>query len=44
MWSLLEFFPEDFLINIVDIGAALSEKPSYQSILGRRECDFENWI
>ncbi len=33
MWSLLEFFPEDFLINIVDIGAALSEKPSYQSIV-----------
>lgn len=33
MWSLLEFFPENFLINIVDIGAALSERPSYQGIV-----------
>jgi FkbM family methyltransferase len=33
MWSLLEFFPEGFLINIVDIGAALSERPSYQGIV-----------
>jgi FkbM family methyltransferase len=33
MWSLLEFFPEGFLINIVDIGAALGERPSYQGIV-----------
>ncbi|MEP7154200.1 MAG: FkbM family methyltransferase [Betaproteobacteria bacterium] len=33
MWSLLEFFPEPFQINIVDIGAALDERPSYQSLV-----------
>ena len=33
MCGLLEFFPEGFLINIVDIGAALSERPSYQGIV-----------
>lgn len=33
MWSLLEFFPEDFQISILDIGAALSERPSYQGLI-----------
>jgi FkbM family methyltransferase len=33
MWSLLEFFPEDFQINILDIGAAFTEKPPYQSLV-----------
>jgi FkbM family methyltransferase len=33
MWSLLEFFPEDFKINILDIGAAFTEKPPYQSLV-----------
>ena len=33
MWSLLEFFPEDFQFNILDVGAALGEKPSYQSLV-----------
>jgi protein O-GlcNAc transferase len=33
MWSLLEFFPEDFRINILDVGAALSEQPPYQSLV-----------
>jgi len=33
MWSLLEFFPEDFQINILDVGAALIERPSYQSLV-----------
>jgi FkbM family methyltransferase len=33
MWSLLEFFPEDFQINILDVGAALIERPPYQSLL-----------
>lgn len=33
MWSLLELFPEDFLINILDIGAALNENPPYQSLI-----------
>jgi protein O-GlcNAc transferase len=33
MWSLLESFPEDFQINILDVGAALSERPPYQSLV-----------
>jgi FkbM family methyltransferase len=33
MWSLLEFFPEDFQINILDVGAALIEPPPYQSLV-----------
>ena len=33
MWSLLEFFPEDFQINILDVGAALIERPPYQSLV-----------
>jgi protein O-GlcNAc transferase len=33
MWSLLEFFPEDFQINILDVGAAFLEKPPYQSLV-----------
>jgi FkbM family methyltransferase len=33
MWSLLEFFPEAFQINILDVGAALIEPPPYQSLV-----------
>lgn len=33
MWSLLEYFPENFRINILDIGAALNERPPYQSLV-----------
>jgi protein O-GlcNAc transferase len=33
MWSLLEFFPEEFRINILDVGAALAERPPYQSLV-----------
>jgi FkbM family methyltransferase len=33
MWSLLEFFPEDFLINVLDVGAAFIERPPYQSLV-----------
>ncbi len=51
MWSMLDFVSKDFLINILDIGAALTERPPYQSLVdaGRariigfepdaRECD-----
>jgi hypothetical protein len=27
MWTILDLFPEEFLIHILDIGAALSEVP-----------------
>lgn len=33
MWSLLEYFPEDFQISIIDIGAAIIEQPPYQSLI-----------
>jgi FkbM family methyltransferase len=33
MWSLLEFFPNDLRINILDVGAALSGQPPYQSLV-----------
>jgi FkbM family methyltransferase len=33
MWSLLEQFPEEFQINILDVGAALVERPPYQSLV-----------
>lgn len=33
MWSMLEYFPEGFLINILDVGAALSERPPYQALV-----------
>jgi FkbM family methyltransferase len=33
MWSLLKFFPEDFQISILDVGAALIERPPYQSLV-----------
>lgn len=33
MWSLLEFFPEDFHIGILDVGAAIIEQPPYQSLV-----------
>lgn len=33
MWSLLEFFPEDFQITILDVGAATSERPRHQSLV-----------
>jgi len=33
MWSLLELIEDPLMFTIVDIGAALSETPSYQSLL-----------
>jgi FkbM family methyltransferase len=33
MWSMLEFFPEDFTINILDVGAALLEDPPYKALV-----------
>jgi FkbM family methyltransferase len=33
MWSLLEFFPKDFQFNILDIGAAIGERPPYQALV-----------
>lgn len=33
MWSLTEYFPEDFQLTVLDIGAALSERPPYQSLV-----------
>jgi FkbM family methyltransferase len=33
MWSLFEYFPEDFQITILDVGAALGERPPYQSLV-----------
>lgn len=33
MWTLLDFFPEDFQITILDIGAAYVEEPEYQSLV-----------
>lgn len=33
MWSLFDFFPEKFHFDILDIGAALGEKPPYQSLV-----------
>ena len=33
MWSLWEYFGDDVQINILDIGAAMTERPSYQSLV-----------
>lgn len=33
MWSLLDFFPEKIEIQILDIGAALGDRPPYQSLV-----------
>lgn len=33
MWSLLDYFSTDLRINILDVGAALTEEPTYQSLL-----------
>lgn len=33
MWSLLEVFREDFNLKILDIGAAMTERPPYQSLI-----------
>ena len=35
MWSLLELFPDEFLLNILDVGAALNDLPPYQSLVDR---------
>ena len=40
MWSLLEFFPEKLEIQILDIGAALSERPSYQPLVDAARARF----
>jgi len=38
MWSLLELLPTEIRINVLDVGAALAERPPYQSLVdaGRR--------
>ena len=36
--SLLEFFPDPFLINVLDVGAALLEKPPYQGLIDAKRC------
>jgi FkbM family methyltransferase len=33
MWSLLEFFPNEFTLDVLDIGAALGERPIYQNLV-----------
>lgn len=33
MWSLTELFPGDYRLTVVDIGAALSERPPYQGLI-----------
>ena len=33
VWSILEFFPEKSRISVLDIGAALSERPPYQTLV-----------
>ena len=33
MWSLLEFFPDSFRIDVLDIGAALGEEPTYKGLV-----------
>jgi protein O-GlcNAc transferase len=33
MWSLLEFFPDKFQINVLDIGAAFNSTPPYQALV-----------
>jgi len=33
MWSLLDFFPDNFHISVLDVGAALLENPPYQSLV-----------
>lgn len=33
MWSLTEYFPEEFQITVLDIGAALSARPPYQPLV-----------
>lgn len=35
MWSLLELLEDPLMFTIVDIGAALGEEPSYQSLVSR---------
>lgn len=33
MWSLLELLPSNFQIDILDVGAALNDKPPYQALV-----------
>lgn len=33
MWSLLELLPNNFQIDILDVGAALNDKPPYQALV-----------
>ena len=33
MWSLLDTFPDELQINILDVGAAIDETPSYKSLV-----------
>lgn len=36
MWSLLDSFPESLRFDVLDVGAALDEKPSYQALVEAR--------
>jgi FkbM family methyltransferase len=33
MWSLFEFFPGEFVLDVLDIGAAMGERPPYQNMV-----------
>ncbi len=37
-WSLLDFFPDPFLISVLDVGAALLEPPPYQGLINAKRC------
>jgi FkbM family methyltransferase len=33
MWSMFDFFPEKFVVDVLDIGAAIGERPPYQDLV-----------
>jgi FkbM family methyltransferase len=33
LWSLADLMPQDFLLNVIDVGAALGEEASYQPLV-----------
>jgi FkbM family methyltransferase len=33
MWSLFDLFPGEFVIDVLDIGASIGERPSYQGLV-----------
>ncbi|MDZ4852007.1 MAG: hypothetical protein SGI77_22190 [Pirellulaceae bacterium] len=38
MWSMLDFFPEPFLIQVLDVGAAYCGNPIYQPLIDSKRC------